>query len=118
VFLINDQELRYYMVSFSTSLLASVSSSTRYWIAHTIPHVATLKVEVPSNPNDVLSLLSIDEAIKPDPVVLDLIPRCKKFRKLRGRCGKTRLLASSSGFVDGALIAMSRSAMLLGHFGL
>jgi hypothetical protein len=44
------------MLGVRTSFIASVSSGTRHSIAHTIPHGATLTVEVPGNLNDVFPL--------------------------------------------------------------
>jgi hypothetical protein len=44
------------MAGVPTSFIASVCSGTRHSIAHTISHVATLTVEVPSNPDDFLPL--------------------------------------------------------------
>jgi thymidine kinase len=64
----------------------------------------------------VVTANAADKAMEPYPVVLDLIPRCEKFRKLQGICAKTGLPAPFSGFDGGALVAMSRSAMLVGSF--
>jgi thymidine kinase len=56
-----------------------------------------------------------DQAMEPYPVIIDLIPRCEKFRKLQGICAKTGLPAPFSCVVGGALVVMSRYAMLLGN---
>jgi hypothetical protein len=47
------------VVGILPSLFTSVSAGTRHSIAHTIPHGATLTVEVPSNPDDVLPLFLV-----------------------------------------------------------
>jgi thymidine kinase len=66
----------------------------------------------------VVAASAADEAMEPYTAILDLIPRCEKFRKLHGICAKTGLPAPFSGFEGGALVAMSRSVMLLGPLDL